>query len=77
MTIPCEHTRTIIETTGGYHFDGEPWDSLSECVICADCGQVLDPGELPDLTPAELAEQLATTEPQEYPIEFHNHILAN
>lgn len=60
---PCEHPRTIQATYGNLHFAaGELVDSLTDAVICLDCGKELEPGEQPELTPAELAEQLSLEE---------------
>ncbi len=61
-SMPCEHKRTVISTTGGYHFNAEVWDDLEDSIVCLDCGKELYPGVQPDLTPAELADLLSNLE---------------
>lgn len=34
----CPHIHTSF--SGGWHFDGEPWDDITE--VCDNCGAVLD-----------------------------------
>lgn len=39
---PCPHENTVVHTTGGMHFDGEPWDDIEESLVCIDCGSTVD-----------------------------------
>jgi rubredoxin len=33
----CDH-EFVFDVTGGWHFDGEPWDDIAEHEVCAKCG---------------------------------------
>lgn len=42
-TFICPKHGTVHDTkfyiTGGWHFDGEPWDDIEEHLVCAQCGE--------------------------------------
>lgn len=50
----CPHEQVELSQTGGWHFDGEPWDDIVEVFICLDCGC--------SVYPVEDHEPLLTTE---------------
>ncbi len=49
----CDHTNTVLNITGGYHFDPQegPWDDIQEEVICIDCGQIVQTADVPETHP--------------------------
>ena len=37
----CPHQHVEEFVTGGWHFDGEPWDDIQTSLICLDCGETV------------------------------------
>lgn len=43
IELTCPHVHVCEVATGGWHFNGEPWDDIHTRLICMDCGEEILP----------------------------------
>lgn len=50
LLTDCPHEHVIEDATGGWHFNGEPWDDIHIRLVCLDCGEEIPEKETETVT---------------------------